>query len=391
MMRQTLLAMLVSMSTLVSLVFCLAGFVPQDEGPEIRRFVRNAVVTLAASDMPMQIEVWRDTEHLWAYRGSVVHKSPSWQEKQAKGLARFSEEEMILSTNADPLVFCYEPAEITIPLLAQDGISLPALVGFVPLVYADICDTLGQPVRWYANESLEKGYTPLALKRPFIAEEESPRLASKDKKGVRAQKAMHTASKDTERAKSPRVVIRVTGTGFLRADAFQPLVRTYARKFGLEIALVNAIIYSESTFRQHLVSKKSAVGLMQVLPKTASVDISRHLHGRTKGIDADTLFDAETNIHYGTCYLSLLQNRYFVGVTNRQTREYCVIASYNMGPKRVYQIFGQTMEEAWAKLNTMSSEEVYQTLMERLPREETKGYLAKVRRAKEQYVALGLK
>src|SRR5215831_21406351 len=47
-------------------------------------------------------------------------------------------------------------------------------------------------------------------------------------------------------------------------------VTFYATRYDLDPALLRAVIKTESDFRQHVVSRKGAVGLMQLTPDTAA-------------------------------------------------------------------------------------------------------------------------
>ena len=50
---------------------------------------------------------------------------------------------------------------------------------------------------------------------------------------------------------------------------YPTIVRTHARTYDLDPALLAAVIYSESRFRPHVRSARGAIGLMQLLPSTA--------------------------------------------------------------------------------------------------------------------------
>ena len=58
------------------------------------------------------------------------------------------------------------------------------------------------------------------------------------------------------------------GTDFTEYDS---LIAEAARKYRVDFALVKAIIKAESNFNHKAVSKKGAKGLMQLMPRTASV------------------------------------------------------------------------------------------------------------------------
>ena len=56
---------------------------------------------------------------------------------------------------------------------------------------------------------------------------------------------------------------------------YRELVERFAKRYNLSVELVYAIIHSESDFSPTLVSSKSAMGLMQILPGTASDEVHR--------------------------------------------------------------------------------------------------------------------
>lgn len=79
---------------------------------------------------------------------------------------------------------------------------------------------------------------------------------------------------------------------------WQEYVHKYSREYGVDPDLVSAVLYVESKGDPYSVSKRGALGLMQITPNTA-----RHL-----GI-SDAL-DPEENIRGGVKYLAWLIERY---------------------------------------------------------------------------------
>ncbi len=112
---------------------------------------------------------------------------------------------------------------------------------------------------------------------------------------------------------------------------YDGLISRYAEQAGLDARLVKSVIAAESEFTAHAVSPSGALGLMQVMPKTAG----------WLGVPGETLFDPEENIRAGTIYLSYLFNRawkryHLQGVEYRDAPRWVVqrvIAAYNAGPK----------------------------------------------------------
>ena len=92
-------------------------------------------------------------------------------------------------------------------------------------------------------------------------------------------------------------------------------IRNAANSYSLDPALVASVIAVESNFNPQAVSKKSARGLMQLLPQTAAQ------------MAVPNAFDPAQNINGGTRYLRQLLDRY-KNLT-------LALAAYNAGPARV--------------------------------------------------------
>lgn len=90
----------------------------------------------------------------------------------------------------------------------------------------------------------------------------------------------------------------------------------YAKKYRLDPALLRAVIKTESNFRQHAVSHKGAVGLMQLMPATATT------------LRVNDVYDSLQNIRGGAKQLRLLLNLY-------QGDLPLTLAAYNAGVHRV--------------------------------------------------------
>ncbi|MCH5286407.1 MAG: transglycosylase SLT domain-containing protein [Christensenellaceae bacterium] len=86
---------------------------------------------------------------------------------------------------------------------------------------------------------------------------------------------------------------------------YQGLIEQYANACNLQPAYVAAIIRNESSFRTDAESSVGARGLMQLMPDTAEW-IAGKLGIRS--FSFDTMYDAETNIRFGTWYLNYLSN-----------------------------------------------------------------------------------
>ncbi|AHF06569.1 lytic transglycosylase domain-containing protein [Desulfitobacterium metallireducens] len=88
---------------------------------------------------------------------------------------------------------------------------------------------------------------------------------------------------------------------------YRPTVEKYAREYGVDPYLVIAVIRAESSFMPQSESHKGALGLMQLMPNTAS-DIAEKMDD--KSFTQEELKDPEKNIQYGTWYLANLQKEF---------------------------------------------------------------------------------
>lgn len=93
------------------------------------------------------------------------------------------------------------------------------------------------------------------------------------------------------------------------------MVEEAAKRHGVELALVKAVVTAESAYNTQAVSRAGALGLMQIMPET----------GADYGVsDKDQLFDPKTNLDAGTRHLKRLLDKY----KNDYGR---VIMAYNAG------------------------------------------------------------
>lgn len=150
-----------------------------------------------------------------------------------------------------------------------------------------------------------------------------------------------------------RVARDVKGAGQLAAQKNSPvfreapatydrLIQRYADEYGVEFALVKAIMQAESAFNPYAVSHKGARGLMQMMPSTA---------GR---YGVQDIYNPRENIRAAVQHLKYLFDTF-------DHRPVLVIAAYNAGENAVKQHRGIP------------------------PYEETENYVKKVLQYKRQY------
>lgn len=107
----------------------------------------------------------------------------------------------------------------------------------------------------------------------------------------------------------------------LQRDAFAAEIGASAQQFGLDPALVRAVIHAESGFNPAARSRTGAVGLMQLMPGTA----------RMMGVSDSAA--PRHNIQGGSRYLASLLTRFKNDIS-------LATAAYNAGPEAVQKYAG---------------------------------------------------
>lgn len=171
----------------------------------------------------------------------------------------------------------------------------------------------------------------------------------------------------------------------LRKTKFKPYVDAAAKRYGVDPALIYAIIETESSFNPVAVSHAPAFGLMQVVPKTAGRDVFQR-QGRKQTQPTPTqLFNPKENIEIGTAYLQILDEIYLKNIRPPLSREYAVIAAYNGGAGNLFKTFSSGRDSAVRQINKLSSDAVYWKIKTQHPKAESRRYLVKVTTAKKHY------
>lgn len=143
------------------------------------------------------------------------------------------------------------------------------------------------------------------------------------------------------------------------------LVQTYSAKLGLDPDFVFAVMRQESVFAREAMSPVGAMGLMQLMPSTASlestklpahyVDAAQKAEILKVAHNGQILFDPEVNVPLGVHHLSRLLQLYKSPVF--------ALTAYNASPAATIK---------WKK--TISTDDLM-TFIERIPYKETRAYV----------------
>jgi len=134
------------------------------------------------------------------------------------------------------------------------------------------------------------------------------------------------------------------------------IIRQQAEDKNVDAALIAAVIYEESRFRDQT-SSAGARGLMQITPEAAEF-IEKQSGGTT--FELSDLSDPELNIRYGTFLLRELLDRY-------DGDEAAALAAYNAGPGNA---------DKWGGADLT---------VEEIPFPETRAYVEEVLEKRDEY------
>lgn len=113
--------------------------------------------------------------------------------------------------------------------------------------------------------------------------------------------------------KDPRVI-----------SPYDDLIKENAKRIGWDWKLFAALIWSESHFRIQAGSPKGALGLMQMMPRTAD------------RYEIENLLDPKENIAAGAAYIARLQGKFQDTAADKDELVKFTLAAYNAGEGRIY-------------------------------------------------------
>ena len=142
----------------------------------------------------------------------------------------------------------------------------------------------------------------------------------------------------------------------LYPNDYELAVKKYAKIYDVPPELVFSVIKAESNYEEHALSKKGAVGLMQIMESTGDWAAKKL---SIENFSRERLYEPDVNIEIGCFYLSYLLDLY-----SHDTK--CVLAAYNAGPANV---------DKWLLDDAYSKDK---KTLQKIPYSETENYVKKV-------------
>ena len=149
------------------------------------------------------------------------------------------------------------------------------------------------------------------------------------------------------------IIVALSKVTYIPKDV-REIADKHADFYGLDTALVCAVIKAESGFDGNAVSGKGACGLMQLLPSTFDYVSEKY------SLDSGDIFDKDKNVEAGCAYLN-----YLFGIFSGANE---ALAAYNAG---------EGMVREWLKNENISPDGRH---LDSIPYPETANYVKKVRK-----------
>lgn len=236
--------------------------------------------------------------------------------------------------------------------------DVEAPTGGEPFLYKQVLDADGEPIRWewraarFADHLLDTALT---------------------------------SSRENGRVYHRVRVALVNDHLKLRSLDYADAVLAAARRYAVAPSLIYAVIEVESGFNPYAVSPANAYGLMQVVPSSAGRDVYDKVKKLPGQPTREQLFKPAYNIDVGSAYLHLLDDTYLKRISDSSSRRFATIAAYNGGAGSTLKAFDTNRDRAIARINRLSSSQVYTQIVSSHPFGETRRYLEKVRAAETKY------
>jgi hypothetical protein len=139
---------------------------------------------------------------------------------------------------------------------------------------------------------------------------------AKNYRKIKTEPRHQSRSDNSQRSVHPSTEASQSSSKAYSADSYAEIINSACNRHGVDPALVQALVKVESDFNPYALSKKGAMGLMQLMPQTAL------------DLQVRNGFSPDENIDGGVKYLRYLLDRYEGNLS-------LALAAYNSGESAV--------------------------------------------------------
>jgi membrane-bound lytic murein transglycosylase MltF len=224
---------------------------------------------------------------------------------------------------------------VLVPDVLEDEDMMDMLaVGLLKLIVVD---------DWKAT--IWAGLLPKVKPRPDLAlsnegatgwafRKDSPKLAALVNEFITRYPGAHAARLKKYPAYLKRLRNVTAEADWKRFEQSTGLFRKYGERYGFDYLMVTALGYQESRLNQNARSHVGAIGIMQLMPDTAS------------SLKVGDVTQTEPNVHGGFKYLRQIYDRHLdTAGLDEQNRTLFAIAAYNCGSGRVARLRKEAAEK----------------------------------------------
>lgn len=166
---------------------------------------------------------------------------------------------------------------------------------------------------WEGEITLTNGYT---LRGDVSVEGQNHLRISRKNWSIKIPRNEIKSIKIIAKYEKPDPILEILTEKTQKPNIYDSIIKDAAEENGIDFHLVKAVISVESQFNKYLISKKGAMGLMQLLPSTAKL------------LGVKNIFDPAENISAGVKFLKILLKEFDGQLT-------LALAAYNAGPGNV--------------------------------------------------------
>jgi len=258
----------------------------------------------------------------------------------------------------------------------KSSTSFPLLALIVPAAFVTLAVVYYLGVPYLSRAKTE----PLPVPAPTVISDPEPVIQVMPETPTYE----HQQSEESAPAAAPKATQEparpmLASAPAMSSTAYWHIVRSAADHLDLDPALLHAVILTESRYRPHAVSKRGAIGLMQLKPGAGARDAYRFLYGRRGTPTAEGLKRPDVNIWLGAGYIRMLHDEYLNDIPE-PARSTMVLAAYNWGIGNVRRSL------RLGEIPSTPSEAI--AWIDRHSPEETQNYVRSVNQHQQQQIAL---